>query len=342
MGKIKEILKIKKTEESDAGMDEINEFLKQQAREIVTRAKLARVKEYWLESELKAKKLERELREMEKEEKRRTRSGEQEVTEADIEIAKMLKDLPPHERAEVLNILAALKAAGRGEPASLLIPMIMAAKTANPYASPTEIVSAVTNAAKTIVELREGGSTVDKIVSKALDVLSAPRGATVESELAKKYVDLVEKVISSPQKGFWDQIFEDPKRLETLRSILGGKQDPRVLIELEKLRHEHEMEKLRFQKELLELKHKIATDRKREKLLKSYCKRIAKSVIDTVLGEGTVEEVKPRIKPKRKELPKGWVKQKCEVCGTEIAFKPGESKIVVCPKCGAKYRVEVK
>ena len=340
MGKIKEILKIKKAEESDIGMDEIDEFLKQQAKEMVTKAKLARVKEYWLESELKAKKLERELREMEEEEKARPRPKgreQYEITETDVEIAKMLKDLPPHERAEVLNILAALKAAGRGEPASLLIPMIMAAKSANPYASPTEIVNAVTNAAKTIVELREGGSTVDKIVSKALDVLSTPRGATFESKLAEKYIDLMEKVISSPQKGFWDQIFEDPKKLQTLKEIFGAKTDPKLLIELEKLRHQHRLEEKKLELKMLELKHKILSARRREKILKGYGKRIAKTVIHGILSSSESPE-----KPAPKGLPKGWVTRKCEVCGTPITFNPEEAKTVICPKCGTKYRIEVE
>jgi len=340
MGKLKEILKIKEGE-PDMEVDEIDEFLRREAKEAVMRAKLAKIKEYELESKLKMKELERKLKQLEEEEEETSRNRKEEpaITPGDIEVAKMLKDMPPEERREILSILAMLKASGRSEPAALMIPLIMAARASNPASSPAEIMRAVNEGLRTYKELIGGGRSETSVLKDVLEVVKSMTGGSLSEKLAEKYVDVLSKLATS-RKGFWDEVMEDPKKVETLQKIFGGGQmDPRTMLELKRLEYDMQVKLKELDLKMEELRHKMAVERERMETIKRYGKSIAKAIIDGLMSEEGVEAPKPK---KSKELLKGWAKAKCEVCGTEIAFNPKETKEIVCPKCGTKYRVEVK
>jgi len=340
MGKLKEILKIKEGE-SSMELDELDEFLKREAKEAVMRAKLAKIREYELESKLKMKELERKLKQLEEEEGESSGNKKDEVTvtPGDIEVAKMLKEMPPEERREILSILAMLKASGRSEPAALMIPLIMAAKASNPASSPAEIMRAVNEGLRTYKELIGGGRSETSVLKDVLEVVKSMTGGSLSEKLAEKYVDVLSQLATS-RKGFWDEVMEDPKKVETLQKIFGGGQmDPKTMLELKKLEYEMQLKLKELDLKMEELRHKMAVERERMETIKRYGKNIAKAIIDGIMSEEGVETPKPK---KSKELLKGWAKAKCEVCGTEIAFNPKETKEIVCPKCGTKYRVEVK
>lgn len=342
--KVKEILKAegRSLGGEEGERDVIDEFLEREAREAVKRAKLAKIREYELETALRLKELERKLKELEsKESEGKEETSEPKLTPVDVQVAKMLKDLPEKERAEVLAYLTYLKSSGRAEPANLLIPLIIASRQANPSASPSEVIRAVNEALKTYKEAtsKPGASGVD-VVKEVLSTVKELTGGNIKDQLANTFLELMKNMMTNPPKGFWDKIMEDKEKLQMIRELFGVKTDPRLALELERLRQQHEREMMKLKMKMLELKHKLLSERRRERLLKSYGKRIAKAVIDGLLSSsGEIGEVPEQGYAPPKGLPKGWVSVKCEKCGTPLTFKPDESKFIICPRCGTKYEV---
>lgn len=338
--KLKEIIKVegRNPNDDEEEHDILDEFLKREAKEAVRRAKLAKIKEYELESRLKLKELERKLKELEGGEKI-SENEESKLTPMDVEIAKMLKDLPEKDRSEVLAYLTYLKSAGRAEPSTLLIPLIIAAKQSNPSAAPLDVVRAVNEAVKTYKDLTSKGLSETNIVKEVLSTVKELTGGNIKDQLASSFLEIMKQQMTNPPRGFWDQIMEDPNKLNTLRKLFGSGTDSKTMIELEKLRQQHEKEMTKLKMKMLELKYKMLSEKRREKLYKSYGKRIAKAVIDGLLGSEEAKASEQEYSQPRK-LPEGWVSKKCEVCGNLLTFKPGEAKFIICPKCGTKYMVE--
>jgi predicted RNA-binding Zn-ribbon protein involved in translation (DUF1610 family) len=127
MGKIKEIIKGSVREE-DSDDSEMDRVIKELEKEELRRARLARLREYRLEAEKRARELEKELKSLFIANEDRSEESGNGISPADIEIAKLISNMPEEERAKMIAIVSLLKAAGKSDSsAAVVLPVLMSA-----------------------------------------------------------------------------------------------------------------------------------------------------------------------------------------------------------------------
>jgi predicted RNA-binding Zn-ribbon protein involved in translation (DUF1610 family) len=126
MGKIKEI--IKGSVREDDSDDEMDRAIKELEKEELRRARLARLREYRLEAEKRARELEKELKSLFMTNGDKSKESGSGISPADIEIAKLISNMPEEERAKMIAIVSLLKAAGKSDSsAAVVLPVLMSA-----------------------------------------------------------------------------------------------------------------------------------------------------------------------------------------------------------------------
>jgi predicted RNA-binding Zn-ribbon protein involved in translation (DUF1610 family) len=127
MGKIKEIIRGSVREE-DSDDDEMDKAIKELEKEELRRARLARLREYRLEAEKRARELEKELKSLFMANSDKQKEPGSDISPADIEIAKLISNMPEEERAKMIAIVSMLKAAGKSDSsAAVVLPILMSA-----------------------------------------------------------------------------------------------------------------------------------------------------------------------------------------------------------------------
>jgi predicted RNA-binding Zn-ribbon protein involved in translation (DUF1610 family) len=127
MGKIKEIIK-GSVREDDSDDDEMDRAIKELEKEELRRARLARLREYRLEAEKRARELEKELKSLFMTNGDKSKESGSGISPADIEIAKLISNMPEEERAKMIAIVSLLKAAGKSDSsAAVVLPVLMSA-----------------------------------------------------------------------------------------------------------------------------------------------------------------------------------------------------------------------
>jgi len=126
MGKIKEI--IKGSVREDDSDDEMDRAIKELEKEELRRARLARLREYRLEAEKRARELEKELKSLFMANGDKSKESGSGISPADIEIAKLISNMPEEERAKMIAIVSLLKAAVKSDSsAAVVLPVLMSA-----------------------------------------------------------------------------------------------------------------------------------------------------------------------------------------------------------------------
>jgi predicted RNA-binding Zn-ribbon protein involved in translation (DUF1610 family) len=126
MGKIKEI--IKGSVREDDSDDEMDRAIKELEKEELRRARLARLREYRLEAEKRARELENELKSLFMTNGDKSKESGSGISPADIEIAKLISNMQEEERAKMIAIVSLLKAAGKSDSsAAVVLPVLMSA-----------------------------------------------------------------------------------------------------------------------------------------------------------------------------------------------------------------------
>lgn len=127
MGKIKEIIK-GSVREDDSDDDEMDRAIKELEKEELRRARLARLREYRLEAEKRARELEKELKSLFMANGDKSNESGSGISPADIEIAKLISNMPEEERAKMIAIVSLLKSAGKSDSsAAVVLPVLMSA-----------------------------------------------------------------------------------------------------------------------------------------------------------------------------------------------------------------------
>ena len=325
--------------------------LKELEREELRRARLAKLREYRLESEKRVRDLEKELK---------SSSNENSSTSiADIEAAKMLAELPEEQRKKVLAVYSALKSAGRGESASMLIPLTISSVLSNPNASVDKTASVVLQTIeyvnRLIGERRESGSNISELIKGVAELIreiSPKTGGGMDEDLKEAYKTFmraaVDYYMNPPRPRTWlDEILEDPKKLEIVQRIFGGgkEKDTEYLKLLREMKRDEKEFQMMLKKLDLDTKLKLlqmrAEAEKRAAVERGFKRLIAAA--SEALGETGEEEEEVKGKAEREESVREGKTGKpkietiiCDECGAEIKVAP-DAKVIVCPKCGAKY-----
>jgi len=347
MGKIREIVKKATSENS-----ELDDIIKELEKDEIRRAKLARLREYRLESESRVKELEKRLK-----------SGEEntstQLSVSDVEAAKMISELPEDQRRKVLAILAALRSAGRSEPSSMLVPLIIASMMSNPSANKEEtasiVVKTLESVSKMMKEAREEASkgkesdvgAILSGVAKLIETLKPQEPRT--SEFEKKFMEAAIEYFTSPPKSWIDDLISDSKKMEILQKLF-GKTDVETLKLLREMKRDDREFQMALKKLDLDTKLKLLAlreeARKRE-AISSGLKKIIKAATEALGEEEISEEEKGKIEERiiegkaSKRATSKLMEITCENCGETFKAAP-DTKKIICPKCGAEYQRAVE
>jgi len=250
LGKLDEIFpdKVRKVG-AEEPKDELEEELKRMDKELVQRARRARLKEYLVESELNVARKERELEKL-----KNASGGEGEVLSGVSPVmAAELAKLPEDQRKQVIQTYAMLKAAEKtsGNATALLLPLLVGFVKANPQASQVDLVKfaeVMTEQIKTGMQLaKEGekGKEKEKASWSPVELIKT-FGEMIRENVQKPMEELVQRVQPSPSP--FERILMDDKLFERAKNLgmFGGpvQQQPQsVTPELKRL--DLEIEKIK-------------------------------------------------------------------------------------------------
>lgn len=220
MGKLNEVFPDKVRKESGAkeSKDELEEELKRLDKELVQRARRARLKEYVIESELNVAKKEREL------EKLKRGSEEEVLSGASPIVAAELAKLPEEQRKAVIETYAMLKAAEKTKPEqagmSILLPLLVGFAKANPQASQPDLVKfaeVMNKQLETGMKLAE--SKKEKKAEAAYDPVALIKtfGEIIRENVQKPMEELVQRVQPAPSP--FEKILMDDKLFERAKAL---------------------------------------------------------------------------------------------------------------------------
>jgi len=334
MGRIKEV--IKKSSESP----ELDDIIREIEKDEIRRAKLARLREYRLESESRVKELERKL----KGEEGETPS----LSVSDVEAAKMISELPEDQRRKVLAILAAVRSTGRSEPSSTLVPLIIASMMSNPSANKEETASIVVKTLESVSKLMKDtreevgrgkefdiGSLLTGI-AKLIETIKPRESQT--SELEKKFIEAAIDYFTSPPRSWIEDIISDPNKLEVLQRLF-GKSDIETLKLLREMKKDDREFQMALKKLDIDTKLKLLglrEEARRREAITSGFKRIIKAATEALEEEGGEESGEESVNIEGKRIPPNLIEVTCENCGETFKIPP-DAKKIACPKCGAVY-----
>jgi len=326
---LSELFEIKVRPQSSP-LDAIEDYLRRMAQQEYLEAQLAKLRQIRARAEVEARKAERELRKLEgdDEEEEGPRRGAATVTPEELQVAQILAELPEEKRGEVIRYLALIKS--------------MEAR--NPSASAIALATLLAGLRESSREDTGPWEVAKTLIDKLVDITSEKRrgeSSSLSDELAKEYLDLLKNVaLNRP-----DSIEEVKKWLSFIKEfgMLGypASVDPRVLVELEKLKLKKWAlrERLKLKRKELELRKRELM--RREKRRRELLSRIASSVVSALMEpeeEELREENRGGSGGAQKGVPQGYIMIRCPKCGTENVV-PKDAEHMTCVGCGTRYKI---
>jgi ribosomal protein S27E len=328
MGKIKEI--IKGTVDDSRDEEDIDRVMRELEKEEMRRAKLARLKEYRLEAERRARELEKELKSFIS-----VNDGSKhgsDISPSDIEIAKLISNLPEEERTKMIAIVSLLKSAGRSDSSAIaLIPVLMSMFN------------------KSSAEVRSTEQVQQKIDLGALITGIATLIQATKDDSSKEIMNQIvnialSKLAEQPQvqtKSSLEEFFENIDKFEKLAALFGGRSDPeymRLLKELKEMEMKHNLALKKLELDTKLQSAKLQEDRERKEKIVEGLKKVISSVAEAA-AEGVSElEGKVEVMGRQPDnQPGNLVAIMCDKCGKQILIPP-DAMEVVCPSCGTVYK----
>ena len=354
MGKIRELLGLGKVRRSKLDDDETEDIIRQIEREEARRLRLAKIREYRLEAEGRLKELEKKLREMEEGGRSsaiQEKFGSLIITPADVEAAKAIAKLPEAEQQRIIGILTALKtpAEKMGMGLHPLTALVLA--NLGKGGTPEDVTSRVLKDMKAFKEVMGGGKGEDlgstlvglAEVIKALKPEKGGGESSLAEKLALEYIKTLGEAVKN-RKGWLEEVLEDPKKLEAIKTILGasGQTSPEVMeilrrMEMDRRRWDLALKKLEWEKELKE--KQLMAERLRAKEISNGIKKALGAAAGALaeIPSETIRRAPPELeKEEAVEVP-GMETVICDRCGAEIPVAPDAVEII-CPGCGQRYR----
>ena len=259
--------------------------------------------------------------------------GSEVLTRDYVEIAKAIAELPPDKRSEVLSIISMLRSRPT-DSSVVLVPLLLGllkGEGSNPGGN--QVVAKLIDAlvgrtSNQNSEVAEAIKQLGNIVSKVLETLSSRR---VESLSVKDLVELI-NAVRPTQQGFTLDDFMKMYEFVSKHAGGGGGVDPKVMLEIEKIRQERDLK-------LAELglkKYELDVERERVDKLGQH---IAKG-LDVI--SRVVEEYEESEEKEGEKKEKTTVRVKCPECGEEQEVPLELGKVFTCTKCGTKFRIRTR
>jgi predicted RNA-binding Zn-ribbon protein involved in translation (DUF1610 family) len=328
MGKIKEI--IKGAADDDRDEEDIDKVMRELEKEEMRRAKLARLKEYRLEAERRARELEKELKSFISANDG-YKYGSIDISPSDIEIAKLISNLPEEDRTKMIAIVSLLKSAGRSDSSAIaLIPVLMSMFN------------------RSGAEVRSTEQVQQKIDLGALITGIATLIQATKDESSKEIMNQIvsialSKLAEQPQvqtKSSLEEFFENIDKLEKLAALFGGRSDPeymRLLKELKEMEMKHNLALKKLELDTKLQSAKLQEDRERKEKIVEGLKKVISSVAEAA-AEGVSElSGKGEVMGRQPDQLGNLVAIVCDKCGKQILVPPDAIEIV-CPSCGTVYK----
>ena len=309
-------------------------MLEEIEREELRRAKLARLREYRLESEKRVKELEKSLESIYPSE-----GSTAVVTPLEVEAAKAISSLPEDMQKKVLSVLAIIKSSGRTESSSTLLPLVLSSVMSNPKASTEDTASIVLKTIETMTNLmkKEEKSDVKSLVEAMKSIIETVMATKKEEKTESKIVDkILEKAVDAmikPSKSLIEEALENPEKYEKLQRIF-GRTDPELLKIIKDMKNDERQWMMMIKKLDLDTKLKLLQLQQEEmkrKAIEKGLKRVISAAAQAL--EESASESAPMPEGKKAEV----ITLICDECGSEIKLAP-DAKSVICPKCGASYK----
>jgi len=317
---VSEIFEIKVRPQSSP-TDAIEEYLKKLAQQEFLEAQLEKIREHKLKAQLERKKLEQELRKYEEEEVEEERGGAS-ITPEMVQVAQMLASMPEDQRREVIKYLALIKSL----------------EARNPSASAIAMATLLTGLQQ---QQQRGGDSgvwdiVRTVIDKIVEKVESGKTGSFSDELAKEYVNTLKQALLERKRPLdefreWLSFFK-----EFGFAPFGAQYDPRVLVELEKLRLRRwlAMQKIKLKEKELRLREKEL--RQKEKQRRAMMKRLASAVISALM-EPEEKELPPQ-HVQGAQLPQGYMEIECPKCRTKNVV-PSDAETFTCVGCGTRFRI---
>jgi ribosomal protein S27E len=329
MGKIKEI--IKGSVNDGDGEEDIDKVMRELEKEEMRRAKLARLKEYRLEAERRARELERELKSfMGVTDGVKTSSSD--ISPSDIEIARLISNLPEEERSKMIAIVSLLKSAGKSDSSAVaLLPVLMSMYNRS---GSTEIRS--TEQVQQKIDL---GALITGIAT----LIQATKDDK-DKEIMSQIINIALSKLTEPQqvqtKSSLEEFFDNIDKLEKLATLFAGRSDPeylKIMKELKEMEMKHNLALKKLELDTKLQSAKLQEEKERKEKIVDGLKKVISSVAEAAAeGIGGLEGV-GEVMGRSPDQTGNVLSVVCDKCGKQIVVPP-DAKEVVCPSCGTVYK----
>jgi len=333
--------------------DEITRLMDEEIKRLSKMAKLAALKELYLEKKKEVMDLERLIsKAKEREEKVLSEPEAPSLPEVDVRLLTELAKLNEEERRKVVEVYAMMKAAEKMAGESLL-PLVVGLVRQNPGASSEQLATmakTMVDAVRTGVELvrqgqqpqQAGEGTMQKyLIDTFMKMLDMVRES--DRKLYDRLMQEINELKQGQQQGgIFDVIFGDERVFNRLKE-LGffkppgeAKVDPRIQLEIEKLKMEHQRElkrmEMEFQLRLKQLEH----EQQKMMAMMYGLRQIGAAAADALLGAAEEEQ-------RMEEQPQATgsmevITVTCPKCKAPISFPKGQER-VTCASCGTVWKV---
>ncbi len=168
----------------------------------------------------------------------------------------------------------------------------------------------------------------------------------------KEFELLMKKLDEMRQPGFLDQLLFNPEIRNTLKEIglfsppKSPGLDPRIQLEIEKMRMEHEREMKKMEMQLQMKMQELQNEQNKMLMMLQGLGQIGRAAVSAITEEGLLSENTTAMqqppqseKAEAKNLENEIVTLECPNCGSNITFPRG-AKRVTCPSCNSMYEVK--
>lgn len=197
--------------------------------------------------------------------------------------------------------------------------------------TPKDVVE-INKATYELAEKLGGGS---KSMDRLIEALT-----TLYGKLVSDKIDKLADAVIAQKKSALEEILEDEKKLRLLRDLFGGSSaDPRIQIELEKLRQEHELRMKQLELEMKKFEADVLKEKQRQATFAAGLRKIGEAIASGISEAQITPSTGLTYRPTQPKSEAEKVVVKCSECGADMVISPGEAE-VKCPKCGAEYEVK--
>jgi len=333
LGKVKEVL-VRGKDEEDEYEDELEREMKRLEREEIRRSRLARLREYRLESELRARELEAKMSRLSSSE-----LGEGKDLASGL-IASLVKaGVKPEQANEFLSklspeALATLSALSSNNP---YLPLFLFVSSQSRNVPPQSLtISDIVQLNRNTLELARGiaegmggrGGGEESLIMTAFNTLANVFRDMYQMQAAR--INELKELLKE-HKSDWDRILEDEQKFKRLKELLtGGPQgNPDLELKLEQMRQEFRLRLEELKMRRLELQARLAESKRRRKMLAEALKKIGEAVASGIREAG------------QEHGYQGRATFKCPKCNGDIEVdRPAPGMKVECPSCKSQFMLQ--